>query len=116
MQKLLLILLFPTVLVACSGGGDGGGGGGSAPMAPVATTVSGMVTAPGGAIAFNKEISFQDFFSTDAYAALNGLVAVPDGTIVELAQLSLRRGDVGLGMVQGIRDRSVLAHEADQPL
>jgi hypothetical protein len=88
MQKLLLILLFPTVLVACSGGGDGGGGGGSAPMAPVATTVSGMVTAPGGAIAFNKEISFQDFFSTDAYAALNGLVAVPDGTIVELARFT----------------------------
>jgi hypothetical protein len=47
-----------------------------------------MVTAPGGAIAFNKEISFQDFFSTDAYAALNGLVAVTDGTIVELARLT----------------------------
>ena len=55
---------------------------------PTSTTVSGTVTAPGGAIAFNKERSFQDLFATDAYAALNGLVSVSDGTIVELARFT----------------------------
>jgi hypothetical protein len=46
------------------------------------------VLAPGGTIAFNKRPSFWDFFVSEAYAALTGLVNVPDGTIVQLARLN----------------------------
>jgi hypothetical protein len=85
MQKLLLIIAFASVSVSCFTGGDDSGGR-SAPTAAVSTTVSGTVSAPGGAIAFNKALLFEDLFATEAYAALSGVVVVPDGTIVQLAR------------------------------
>jgi len=44
--------------------------------------------APGGVVAFHGQPSFRQFFASSAYAALSGLVAVPDGTIVELARFT----------------------------
>ena len=58
------------------------------PTSPIATIVSGTVLAPGGTIAFFKQPSFRDLFDSEAYAALTGLVNVPDGTIVQLARLN----------------------------
>ncbi|MDX2250913.1 MAG: Ig-like domain-containing protein [Nitrospira sp.] len=74
-------------LTSCGGGGNDGG----API-PVAaanqTVVSGTVQAPGGAIAFFKEPSIGDFFTSEAYAALTGLANVDNGTLVQLARLN----------------------------
>lgn len=86
-NTLLVSTLVAFVLSGCGGGGSGGGG--SAPGGVLTeTTVSGSVTAPNGAVAFEKNLSISDVFQTEAYAALTGLAAVPDGTIVQLGTLS----------------------------
>ncbi|MEO5957247.1 MAG: hypothetical protein ABIR36_16370, partial [Nitrospiraceae bacterium] len=86
-SEMVFVLWSALVLVSCGGGGSSGGGVTPSTATPSAT-ISGAVTAPGGAIAFNQRRSFGDFFESDAYAALTGLVAVPDGTIVQLARFN----------------------------
>lgn len=85
-SRLLLVLVGIAVLFSvssCGGGGSSSGGGGTTPGVanPTATVVSGTVTAPGGAVAFFKQPSLDDFFVSEAYAALTGLVTVADNTI-----------------------------------
>src|SRR6185295_15434170 len=74
---------------SCGSGGGSDGGGTTLPAAtPAQTIVSGTVQAPGGQIAFFKKRSFEDLFTTEAFAALTGLANVPDNTIIELARLN----------------------------
>jgi hypothetical protein len=75
-------------ITGCSGEATESGGTAPPPATPIATVVSGTVLAPGGTIAFFKQPSFRDLFESEAYAALTGLVTVPDGTIVQLARLN----------------------------
>ncbi len=84
----LVVLL---LLAACGGGGGGGGGGGSTPP-PAQTIVSGAVQAPGGQVAFYRQQGplerFAALFRSVAYAAVTGVSPVPDGTPVQLGQMT----------------------------
>jgi uncharacterized protein YjdB len=82
-------------IAACGAGGGGGGGGGgtNAGSTPVSSdfVVSGTVLAPGGSVAFlpqtNLFAKFTDILFSSAYAAISGLVSVPDGTRVDLVRI-----------------------------
>jgi len=86
MGRRLLLLVLAALLTGCPGGGNGGGAGSTPAATP--TTVSGSIQAPAGQIAFFKERTWQDVVVSEAYAALTGLAAVPDNTIVQLARLN----------------------------
>ena len=88
MGRRLLLLVLAALLAGCPGGGDGGGTGSTPAATPTQTTVSGSVQAPAGQIAFFKERTWRDVVVSEAYAALTGLAAVPDNTIVQLARLN----------------------------
>src|SRR5262245_6490834 len=82
--RLSLIGTVALLVAACGGGGGGGGGG-------VATTpMSGTLSAPGGALAFNARTGPQrllaEFFGRDAWAALTGTSPVA-GATVKLIQI-----------------------------
>lgn len=82
----LFCLLF--FLSGC-GSNDGGGTTPTQPQAdPTHTTVSGMVQSAGGQIALFKKQSLGDLLVGEAYAAVTGLAAVPDGTTVELGKIT----------------------------
>ena len=87
--RILFLCTCSTVIVSCGGDGDSGGSGGTA--AP-ASTVSGLVQAPNGEVAFAHSPRFLaqivDLFIPPVYASLTGLSAVPDGTLVQLGRLS----------------------------
>jgi len=88
MRRRLLLLVLAALLTGCPGGGDGGGAGNTPAATTTQTTVSGSVQAPAGQIAFFKERTWRDVVVSEAYAALTGLAAVPDNTIVQLARLN----------------------------
>lgn len=67
----------------CGGGNDGAGG----PAVPD-LVVSGMVTAPGGTVAFLRESVIFDFFESESHAAIVGGIPVADGTIVQLGRIT----------------------------
>src|SRR5262245_8022648 len=81
---------------ATGGGGGGGGGGGPAP-APTAS-LSGTVSAPGGALAFNAPSGLQRFFAElfgrSALAALPGTQPVA-GASVKLIEINTAGMQVG---------------------
>lgn len=86
MRRTLASIVISSLLIDCSGGS---GSGGSAPIGAADTvTVGGSVSAPAGAIAFNKRPSIGDIFESEAYAAVTGLLTVPDGTIVQLGRFN----------------------------
>ena len=90
--KYAVILVSFLALTSCGGGGGGGGGGGSAsPTPPPPVVLSGMVQAPAGSVAFCPEPvlmeKLQKFFVPSAYAAVTGISAVPNGTVVELVRV-----------------------------
>jgi len=76
------------LLTAC--GGDDGGGAPASP--PSGTTVSGVVQAPNGQLAFNKPPGVLErvisLFIPTVHASISGLSAVPDGTAVQLARFN----------------------------
>lgn len=88
--KLLFALLITFLLVACSSGGD------STPPAPV--TISGTVTAPGGAIASLERKTFlakvMDVVLPGANAMITGTAPVPSAT-VELIKVDNNGNQVG---------------------
>ena len=87
MQRSLTLVVISSFLIGCSGGG--GSGDGTAPIGAANTvTVGGSVSAPAGAIAFNKSPSLGDVFESEVYAAVTGLLTVPDGTIVQLGRFN----------------------------
>lgn len=99
----LVTFTIALALAACSGGGGGGGGGEGAGnnsgggsssgsgSSPQGFVVSGVVSAPGGAVAFLPPKSlFQQFADTlisSAYA-ISGITPVADGTTVELVRIN----------------------------
>jgi hypothetical protein len=84
-RRIFLLL----IILSWAGCGGGSGGESSNPIGTASpTTVTGSITAPGGAFAFNRQSSFGELFGSDAYAALTGLVPVPDGTIVQLGRFN----------------------------
>jgi hypothetical protein len=86
MRQTLALIVISSLLIGCSGS-DGSGG--SAPIGAAETiTVGGSVSAPAGAIAFDKRPSFGDISGSEAYAAVTGLLTVPDGTIVQLGRFN----------------------------
>ena len=79
LAKLVIAMSASFLLVACSSGGD------STPAAPTTNTITGTVTAPGGAVAsleqqtlFAKMI---DFVLPGAVAMITGTVPVPSATV-----------------------------------
>ena len=88
MKKLLGLVVALLVLTLASCGG-GGGGGSSGPAQP--TTVSGLVLAPGGQIAFDRQPApltrLAEALLPNAAAGVTGLVPVADGTAVELVRI-----------------------------
>ncbi|MBN4080160.1 hypothetical protein JYT31_00710 [Beggiatoa alba] len=74
--------------------GCGGGGGGSETVA-----VSGVVSTPGGAIAFNQpsgiKTFFASFFAAPAHAAISGTAPVGAGVTVNLIEVDAAGSQVG---------------------
>ncbi len=94
----LSIICLTSVLCACGGGGSGGGNP-TPPPPPVTTTISGSVSAPGGAIAFNPSTGiykfFAEVFGSPAVADIPGSSAVGAGVIINLIQIDATGTPVG---------------------
>lgn len=89
-QCLVSLICAGSLILSLSSCSSGGGEGAPPPVSTTTQTiVSGTVQAPGGQIAFFKKSSFRDLFVSEAYAALTGLAAVSDGTVVELGNVTL---------------------------
>ena len=103
------VLLLAAMISACGGGG-GGGDGGSNPQPNPSTTVSGAITAPGGAIAFNAPGLMQQmlagFFGRAAYGAISGVVSVGAGVPVELIQIDASGNQIGTALATTTTDAS----------
>jgi 5-hydroxyisourate hydrolase-like protein (transthyretin family) len=86
-----------TALVVMLAGCSGGGGGGGASAAPT-TPLSGKVSAPGGALAFNAPTGLQRFFAElfgrSAVAALPGTQPVA-GATVKIIEINSAGNQVG---------------------
>jgi hypothetical protein len=91
-----------TIFLAACGGGGSGGGGSSAPQ------VTGVLSAPGGTIAFNAPTGFRrllaELFGGDAVAALPGTTAVAGATVrlIEVDNTGAQVGpDIGSALTAG---------------
>jgi len=98
-SKLSLICL-TSALCACGGGGSSNGGGTPTPPPPaVTTTISGSVSAPGGAIAFNPPTGiykfFAEVFGSPAVADIPGSSTVGAGVTINLIQIDANSNQVG---------------------
>src|SRR5262245_24601191 len=70
-------------------GSSGGGGGTTSSQAtPTQIMISGTVEAPNGQVAFFRRMCVENWFVSEAYAAITGLALVSDGTTVELGRIS----------------------------
>ncbi len=80
--------MFLVLLLAACNGGGGGGGSGNPPPASADIVISGLVSAPGGALAYGPEKGLWEKFAQllfpAALAVPSGMAAVPDGTPVDL--------------------------------
>lgn len=80
LSKIITLLFISVLLVACGGGGGGGEGGGNS-----STTITGTVSAPGGAIAYLEQRSLfakiVDTLLSPAAAAITGTSAVAGATV-----------------------------------
>jgi hypothetical protein len=93
-QCLLSLTCVVSFICAISSCRSGSGEGVTPPVSTATQTiVSGTVQAPDGQVAFFKKRRFNDFFVSEAYAALSGLANVPDNTIVHLARLNAVASD-----------------------
>ena len=102
-SKLFVALSIGFFLVACSSGGD------STPAAPVTTTITGTVTAPGGAIASLERKTFfakvVDIVFPGAIAMITGTAPVPN-TTVELIKLDNNGNQIGDVLASVMTDAS----------
>jgi len=78
-------------LAACGSGGGGGGSGGNPPAPSSDIVISGLVLAPGGALAYGPKEGWWEKFTQvlfpAALAVPSGMATVPDGTPVDLIAL-----------------------------
>lgn len=81
------VSLICSILSCSSGGGEETSLPVSKASTATETIVSGMVQAPGGQVAFFKKPGFDNWLESEAYAAVNGLAPVSDGTTVELGRI-----------------------------
>ena len=89
-------------LTACGGGG---GGGSSAPAAP-ATPITGTLSVPGGALAFNAPTGLQRFFA-EFFFGRNAVAALPGtqpvyGATVKLIEIDSAGVQVGADIATAV--------------
>ena len=93
-QKSALLIAMFSMLTACGGSGGGDGGAGN-----TSVNVAGTVSAPGGAVAFNKPSLMNRMFASiiggNAHAGFSGVVNVGAGVTVQLIEVDSSGTQVG---------------------
>ena len=106
MRTALMLFGMASVITACGGGGGGSGGG--QPPPPATTNISGSVSAPGGAIAFNPPTGvrkfFAEIFGAPAVADIPGSSLVGAGVTVSLIQIDATGAQVGSPLATATTD------------
>ena len=100
-KSIVAVSMLAMLLSACSGGTEGTG-----IVSPV--KLDGVITAPGGAIAFNKpdlwERMFAGVFGNSAMAAITGVASVGSGVTVKLIEVDASGNQVGEIITTGTTD------------
>lgn len=103
-SRLMVCTLAVLSAAACSKGG--GSGGTTAP--PAGVNISGTVSAPGGAIAFNAPTGIKhlwaQLFGGNAMAAISGTLPVGGGVTVNLIEIDANGAQVGATIATGTTD------------